>query len=131
MRIRLGIYCIVTCVSSAVLIDCRAGKDPLLMAQLCFSNKEAQSAYVKTLQSIAETEGLQFSDTSGSTQRGLDTIGYVGTERGDGTAVLNIGAVRSDGMGFTAVNLGLPGYQVLMGFAEGSNPREARQFAQR
>jgi hypothetical protein len=30
----------------------------------------------------------------------------------------------------TAGNLGLPGYQVALGFSEGSNPSDAHRFAQ-
>ena len=43
--------------------------------------------------------------------------------------VLNLGALRQDGMGVTASELDGPGYQVALGFSEGSNPANARRIA--
>jgi hypothetical protein len=34
------------------------------------------------------------------------------------------------GVGVTVSNLGLPGFQVALGFSEGSRPREAQRFAE-
>jgi hypothetical protein len=62
----------------------------------------------------------------------LDAIGSSGHERADSSLVINIGVLRKDGLGFGVGNLGLPGYQIALGFSEGSgNAAEAREFADR
>ena len=44
---------------------------------------------------------------------------------------INMGVEGEDGMGLTAGNLSLPGYQVAVGFGDGSDPVRARAFAER
>jgi hypothetical protein len=41
-----------------------------------------------------------------------------------------MGFYRRDGVGLTVTNLGLPGYQVAVGFSEGSNSVDAHRLAQ-
>ena len=40
-----------------------------------------------------------------------------------------MGVEYKGGMGLTAANLGLPNYQVVVGFSDGPNPVEAHRFA--
>lgn len=74
---------------------------------------------------IAQLEHMNFLDHSAETKRDLKVIGALPEQ----TLVINMGVDREDGVGLGAGNLGLPGYQVVVGFSEGSNPPEAHTFA--
>jgi hypothetical protein len=117
--------------ASLLFSGCAQGKHPFLMAQMCLSDQHDVSAFVGELKSIASAEKFDFVDRSNDTERELKTVGYVGSERTGGSRVINVGVLRRDGMGLGAGNLGLPGYQVAIGFSEGSNAAEARNFADR
>jgi hypothetical protein len=52
-------------------------------------------------------------------------------ERAGAGRSIDVRVMRSDGMAIGATNLGLPGYQVAMGFSAGSNATEAQEFANR
>jgi hypothetical protein len=101
------------------------------MVQMCLSNQQGVEEFIDELKSIAAAEKLEFIDNSSNAERGLNETGYVGHERTGGSQVMDIRLVRRDGMGIGATNVGLPGYQVAMGFAEGSKAVEAQDFAKR
>jgi len=101
------------------------------MVQLCLNDQQGLSTMVGELQSLAQSEKMTFIDNGGNTKRSLDTIGYAGTERKDGSPVINLDVGRRDGMGVGVGNLGLPDYQVAVGFSEGSDAAESRHFADR
>ncbi|HEX5420686.1 MAG TPA: hypothetical protein VFY39_11865 [Gammaproteobacteria bacterium] len=68
-------------------------------------------------------------DASKHTESDLKGMDYAGKERTDGSPVVDIDLGRRDGMGVGAGNLGLPGYQVALGFSKGRDEAEARVFA--
>ncbi len=116
---------------SLLLTGCVPGKRPFLMVQMCLSNEQGAEEFIDELKSIAGAQKLEFIDNSSNAERGLNETGYVGHERTNGSRVMDIRVVRRDGMGIGATNVGLPGYQIAMGFSEGSNSGEARDFAKR
>jgi hypothetical protein len=117
---------------SLLLTGCAPGKRPFLMVQMCLSNEQGVEEFIDELRSIAAADKLEFIDNSSNAERGLNETGYVGNERTGGSRVMDIRVVRRDGMGIGATNVGLPGYQVAMGFAEGgSTAVEAQDFAKR
>lgn len=118
-------------IAAVVLNGCTSGKHPFLMVEMCLSNAQGARVLTDELRSIASAEKLDFIDRSSETERELKTVGYTGKERTANSRVINIGVLRRDGMGLGAGNLGLPGYQVAIGFSEGSNSIEAHQFADR
>jgi hypothetical protein len=66
---------------------------------------------------------------SADTARDLPKTGYAGRERSDGSPVINVGVLRKDGLFVGGGNLGLPGYQVQLGFTKGADDAESRSFA--
>jgi len=66
-------------------------------------------------------------DGSSYTKKDLEMIGAL---RQAGP-IIHIEVEREDTLGLTATNLGLPGYQIVIGFSEDPNPTEARAFAKR
>ena len=98
---------------------------------MCLSNEQGALQFVDEMKSIAAAENFDFVDNSRNTERELKVVDYAGTERTEGSRVINVGVLRKDGLGLGAGNLGLPGYQVAIGFSEGSNAAEAHDFADR
>jgi hypothetical protein len=69
---------------------------------------------------------MSFIDGNASAERDLKAMGV---KTDPSAPVINLGVERKDGMGLTAGNLGLPNYQVALGFSEGSDSAEAHRFA--
>jgi hypothetical protein len=99
------------------------------MVQMCLSNAKGTDEFIAQLKSIAAAEKLKFVDNSSNAERELKEVGYAGHERTGGSRVIDVRVIRNDGMGIGASNVGLPGYQVAMGFSEGSDTSEAHRFA--
>lgn len=117
--------------AALLLVGCAPEKHPFLMVKMCLSNEQGAAAFIDELKSIASAEKLDFVDNSNNTERELRAVGYAGHERTGRSRVINVGVLRKDGMGIGAGTLGLPGYQVAMGFSEGSNAVEAHDVANR
>lgn len=109
------------------LYGCEQGRRPFLVVQICLGDQEGVNKFKELLQSIARMEGMAYIDGSAQTKSELEAI------RGSDVdyPVINIAVERKDGMGLTAGDLTEPGYQVAVGFSEGSNPAEAHEFADR
>jgi hypothetical protein len=110
------------------LCGCGSGKRPFLIAQVCLRNAEDLSAFTGEMQLIAQSEGKQLIDNSKTTQAELNAAGHP-VEGARTKPVINMGIQLGDGVGLTVGNLGLPGYQVAVGFSEGSSPADANRFA--
>jgi hypothetical protein len=110
---------------SSVLFGCGQGKRPFLMVQLCFKDDRDLGDFALLLQSIAYSEGMTYIDRSGPTERELAATDASGLL----APVINSGLEGPNGLGLGVGNLGLPKYQVAVGFSEGSNPAEAHRFA--
>jgi hypothetical protein len=112
-----------------LLLGCAPGKHQFMMVQMCLTNEKGVAEFFDAMKSIAAANKMTFLDNSSDTNRELKAVGYAGRERQDGSPAINFGVLRKDGQGAFAGNLGLPGYQVALGFSEGSNPTEAHAFA--
>lgn len=114
-----------------LLSGCGQGKHSFLIVQACLLDERGTAAFIHEMKSIAAAEQMRFLDSSARTAEELRAVGYEGRERTHGSPVIHIGVERADGMGVTAANLGLPGYEVALGFSEGSSASDARDFADR
>ena len=81
------------------------------------------------MRSIAVAQNLKFVDGSAETQRDLKAIGATMDKLDTPGAVINIGLDRGDRNLMMGGNLGLPTYQIALGFSGDSNPSEAQRFA--
>ena len=118
-------------VASLLLWDCAPAKGPFLIVQMCLADKEGVAEFIDELKAIAAAEKMSFTDRSSDTKRELEATGYSSPERAGGSPVINIGFIGKDGLGIGAGNLGLPGYQVAVGFSGNSNQSESDAFANR
>ena len=119
----------VSFISLSLLLACTPGKRPLLMIQLCLNDDQGVSTFMSTMRSIADSEKVKFVDGSAQTQRDLKTIGAKMDKLDTPGAVINIGFDRGDRNLMMGGNLGLPTYQVALGFSADPNPSEAQRFA--
>lgn len=110
-----------------------SGKRPFMMAQLCLESEAGVQAFAEELRSIAQSEGMTFSDGSIALTRDLEAIDEVAVNAVPELAepVIGITLYRRDGMGMDALNQRFPGHQVVLGFSEGSEEEEARAFSDR
>ena len=120
-----------SCMVSTVLISllgmlhgCAPGKRPFLMVQVCLRDEQNLGLFTSMMKSIAQSESMNFIDNSAATQNELASL-----KANPNSRVINIGVERKDGMGMSAGNLGLPSYQVALGFSEGSSSSEAHRFS--
>ena len=99
-----------------VLAACLPGKYSFRVAQICLASKETALQLVQEMKQIANEEKMEFLDGSAATARGAEIIGYADPGRADGSVTIHIAVERIDGMGVTVANIGLPGYQMAIGF---------------
>jgi hypothetical protein len=111
------------------LAACAPAKQPFLSVQFCLQNKAGTAQLISELRELAHSRNMEFFDSSASTAKDLADSGYRGRERTDGSPAINIGLMGHDGLFVGGGNLGLPGYQVQLGFTTGSDDAESRRFA--
>ena len=117
--------------ASFIFSSCAPGKGPFLMVRMCLSNEQGVAEFVDELKTIATAEKLEFIDNSNNAQLGPKEVGNAGGERTGGSRVIDIRVMRKDGMAIGATNVGLPGFQMAMGFSEGASAVDAQDFANR
>lgn len=95
------------------------------MVQLCLGDQRALSEFTNVMRSIAKSEHMDFVDGSAQAKHDLEATNAL---RQVGP-IIHMGLEREDGMGLVAGNIGLPGYQVALGFSSGSSQSSAHTFA--
>lgn len=128
MRTRLCVVARFAAVAALVLAGALAGctdKRPFLIVQLCFKDDRELVNFVRLLESIAYSDRMEYIDNSAPAERDLAALNAPGRL----APVIDMGVHDEFGVGLGVANLGLPKYQVAVGFSEGSKPVEARRFA--
>jgi hypothetical protein len=97
------------------------------MVQFCLAGQADVVGLKQQLKSIAQAEGMDFIDGSEEAKQGLEATNAPKIVRQD--PVIHMGVEGRDGIGLMVGSIGLPSYQVAMGFSEGSDPRKASAFA--
>jgi hypothetical protein len=86
-------------------------------------NQQGVDKFVTLLRTAAHENGLSYFDRTEDTTQEYDNLKL------HRPFVLNIGALRKDGMGVTASAIGGAGYQIALGFSAGTDTNDAHQFA--
>ncbi len=116
--------------SIALLLACTPGQRPQLMVQLCVKDDPGVSEFMNMMRSIAVSENMKFVDGSAQTQQELKTIDAKMAKLDTSGSVINIGIDNPHGHTIMmGGNLGLPTYQIALGFGDPENPAEARRLA--
>jgi hypothetical protein len=114
-----------------LLVGCSSGRHSFLVAQTCLGDANGIEAFMKEMQDIGIAENMTFVDHSRAVAQQLNEVGYSGLERTHGSQVIDVSVQRPDGVGVTATNVGLPGFEIALGFSEGSDREFAHAFANR
>ncbi len=113
------------------LASCTPGKHAFLQVQGCLSDERGVAAFVEEMQAIALSEHMTFIDNSEKSAQQMKDVGYVAAERTHGSRVLSVSIHGPDRVGVSAGNLGMSGFEIVLGFSEGLNPELAHAFADR
>lgn len=108
---------------------CSEGKRPFLMAQICVQNENGLEKFVDELRHVARFEGMTFTDNSARTQAELEKAKHSATQLRTNDGAINMAVEGEGGLGMTAGNLGLPRYQMVMGFSAGMDRLASEKFA--
>jgi hypothetical protein len=131
MKIKLSTKVSRVFVTSALLLTlgaCGNGQGAFRVVQFCVHDRPGAEHLVTELKQLAATEHMEFSDRSEAAEKEATAIGR---GRSDGSSRIAVSLIRMDGLGVGGGNLGLPGYQVTLGFSRGSDFGEATRFADR
>ncbi len=81
------------------------------------------------MRTVALSEGLQFVDNSAQQAVELKNMGADKALGRDAAFAIDFHIEGANGLGATAGNLGLPPYQVGLGFTQGDDPAKAHRLA--
>lgn len=114
-----------------LLQGCARKQESFLTIQMCLVDRQGVTLFLDTMRAIAKAENLTFIDGSAKTGTALKTMGADKHLKQDPARTIHVGIEGGAGMGVTAGNLGLPVYQVALGFTEGSDAVKAHRLADR
>ncbi len=119
-------------ITIAILIEgCSPTQTAFRSLQICVVDQRGVAILKGLMREAAAFERLQFIDNSARQGRDLKYIGADGLLKRDASLAIDIHIEGNGGMGVTAGNLGLPAYQVAIGFTEGADPAKAHRLAAR
>jgi hypothetical protein len=125
---RIGLVAVAAALLVMSLNGCSEGRRPVAMARVCLPKLDDVSQFKTVIQQLGQSYGLEYFDRSDETKKEIQAIGIPNAFPQSNGFVLNLGALRSDGMGVTAGQLGGPGYQVGLGFSAGRSQAETQRF---
>ena len=112
---------------------CFAGCSPAQRAfeqvRICVGDERGVAELKNVMQAVAQSENLQFIDNSAQQAQDLKEIATDRALKRDMFHAIDLHIEGESGLGVTAGNLGLPPYQVGLGFTEGRDAAKARQLA--
>ena len=107
-----------------------AAQDTFLQIQMCVIDQNGVAQFKDTMRAIARSESLRFVDGSAETKTELKAIG---AKVGHNPELsINVGIDDTSGHNFAlGGNLGLPAYQVALGFGDGFDKAKAHRLSER
>ena len=110
-------------------VGCTPGKRPLLMIQLCVKDDQGVADFMNAMRAIAASEHMTLVDGSAQTQQELKDIDAKFEKLDTPGSVINFGIDRGDHSLVMGGNLGLPTYQIAMGFSGDEDPKKMKRLA--
>jgi hypothetical protein len=111
------------------LSGCAGREGSFLTVQLCLKDDRGVSDFFSSMRQIAAENEMKFLDKSEETRADFDAIEKAGGPRRPRGPVIQLTVQNARGVGVTATNLGLPPYQVALGFFADRDAPGGRQFA--
>src|SRR6478609_157864 len=112
-----------------LVAGCSGGQQSFRTVQTCVSNETGVMQLQALMRSAAQAEHLKFIDSSAQAASGLQQTAQSDADRHDAVGAIALHIEGNGGSGATASNLGLPRYQVALGFTEGSDAAKAHRLA--
>ena len=112
------------------LSGCARAQQSFQTVQMCVDNQRGVDDLKNLMMMAARSEGLEFIDNSAQQAADLKEIGADKVLKRDAAHAIDFHIEGSNGLGATAGNLGLPTYQVGVGFTEGNDPVKAHKLAE-
>jgi hypothetical protein len=129
MRPRPSFWTLCITVGASILIAaCGAAQRNNRIVQFCLHDTAGIDDLRSVMRSFADAQSMTFIDNSAQTQADLERIGAKSPPLPKGEPLINMGINGPGGLGVTAGNLGLPGYQVALGFTEGNDATKGIAF---
>jgi hypothetical protein len=116
-------------VAAISLNGCGQAQESFRSVQICVGNQQGVADLKNVMTTVAQSEGLQFIDNSAEQALELKDIGADKALKRDAASAIDFHIEGANGLGVTAGNLGLPPYQVGLGFTEGDDPSKAHRLA--
>jgi hypothetical protein len=114
-----------------LLASCGAGERSFRQIQFCLNGQNDIQALKATVQAIARSEEMDFTDRSADAESELESIRKDMPHVRVAHPTIVLDAHRRDGLGFGGMNFGDAPLQFAFGFSKGRNETEARQFAEK
>jgi len=108
---------------------CSRAQESFLSLQMCVFDENGIDQLKSVMHTLAKSENLKFIDNSAATGQALKNIGADKAMSRDASLAVDLHIEGQGGLGVTAGNLGLPPYQIALGFTEGSEPGRAHKLA--
>jgi hypothetical protein len=113
------------------LQGCMRAQESFLSIQMCVVDQPGVAQLKSMMRAIAKSENLEFIDNSAQQGSDLKTMGADKLLKRDAALAIDVHIEGEGGMGVSAGNLGLPPYQVALGFTEGSDSVKAHRLSDR
>ena len=113
------------------LQGCSPAQESFLSVQMCVTDSQGVAELKDVMRAVAQAEGLQFLDNSAQQAKTLKNLDADKALGRDVSLAIDVHIEGKNGLGVTAGNLGLPPYQVALGFTEGDDPAKAHRLSDR
>jgi hypothetical protein len=119
-------------IGTTILVEgCSPAQEEFRSVQICVVDERGVAELNDLMRATAAAEHLQFIDNSAQQGSDLKAMGADKLLKRDASLAIDFQIEGNGGMGVTAGNLGLPPYQVGLGFTEGSDAAKAHQLSAR
>ena len=128
----IGLSLLPLSIGIILLSGCTKQRDEtFLTVQMCVHDQAGVTHLKDVMRAAAKAENLQFVDASLETGESLKAMGADKALKRDASLAINVGIKGKGGTFVMGGNLGLPPYQVALGFGTGSDAAKAHQLSER
>lgn len=130
--LRIAIISLGVVASLALILQgCSKVQEPFLMVQMCLVDQTGVAQFKDVMRANAKLESFEYIDNSAQQGASLRTMGADKLLKRDAALAIDVYLKGKEGMWVSASNLGLPHYQVALGFTEGSDAAKAHRLSGR
>jgi len=126
----LRVFSLIVAVASC-FAGCSGAQSAFEQVQVCVGDERGVTELRSVMRAVAQSENLRFIDNSAQQAQDLKDVGADKALKRDVSRAIDLHIEGESGLGVTAGNLGLPDYQVGLGFTEGRDPAKAHRLANR